>query len=56
MTEIKGFLQSDQKMGRQLHPAAAGWRNDTVHPQVFDHLAVVVHEMGDAKGRHVSAA
>ena len=31
---------------------AAGWRDDSVHAQVNDHLSVVVHGMGDAEGGH----
>ena len=37
--------------GRRLllwRPRAAGWRNDAVHPQVFDHLTIMIHRMPGA--------
>ncbi len=38
-----------------LHAAAAGGGHDAVHAQVFDHLAVVVHEVCKAEGGHPGA-
>src|SRR5579863_4785204 len=42
---------TDSGWAGALHvSAAAGGRNDAVHAQVFDHLAVVIHEVGEAEG------
>ena len=34
---------------------ATGWGNDSIHPQIFDHLAVVVKGMCGGKRTHTEA-
>src|SRR5581483_5393791 len=57
---LRHFPSLNRK-GRQHSPAqnwmkigllAAGGRDNPVHPEIFDHLAVMVHHMADDEGCH----
>src|SRR5437588_2017402 len=37
---------------RRMALGAAGWRDDAVHAQVLDHLAVVIEAVTDNQSRH----
>jgi len=47
------FMRDEQ----ELHAVtAAGGRDDAIHAQVDDHLAVMIHHVGNAEGGHAAAS
>src|SRR5580692_12746300 len=54
-TKERGDPRLLSKSEAALLSAAAGWRNDAVHAQVLDHLAVVIERMADRNERECHA-